>query len=301
MDNDFLISNHPWHQLKERVSAPFSPSTAELEIMKFIIEGKSIQDIAKQLNTTIVDVKTKLSDGMKKVDVKNLYELVVWGLRRGLVKDEPLTDVNNKLSRNVTYIEWAQFLNQLVTGGEINLPKSTQESYKQSMSKMFNIGPSNAEFLRFAFQVVHPITPQKSFRGYKTHVPHFVKTGVSSKFAMIPSKFKPADIDPNLHPVYQSLRMGKKVGTKSGSIQTALKILGINPDVVKAPINKKSFWEHKPERLWQFLELARSRFDYEIAHAHPDRGGDVNRAKQVISAWKFVKDMFKKRGYEFHE
>lgn len=305
MMTDFIIENHPWKRLsgkRNAIAYITFPNEKELAVMKGVMDGESIQQISKKLNITIKDTKHLLSRGMRIAELKNLYDLILWGLKTGVIKDEPLPDAYKQISNNTnpSYAEWRFFLNQIITG-QSDIPKSTQDNLKKQIAKHFKLGPSDAQFMRFVFQAMNPINPPKSVRGFKPHVPHFVKTGVSPKYAVIPSKFKPADIDPNLHPTYQPLKMGRQVGAQGGSIQMALKILGINPDVVKTPKNKVSFWQHKPEDLWHILELARTRFEYEIAHAHPDRGGDVNRAKQVNVAWKFVKDMFKRRGYELHK
>lgn len=320
MTEDFIFEHHPWKTLKEHLASTF-PKSGQLEIMKSVMDGNTLQDIAKKLNITVKDAKSSLVDGMKTAELKNIYDLVLWGLKTGIIQDKPLLNVLKQLNGNVEYADWNRFLNQTVTSSHVDFPKSTQSNYKQAISKMFNVGPSDAEFIRFAFRVINPIKPPTSFRGFKPFVSHFVKTGVSSKFAMVPSKFKAADIDPNLHPNYQPIRINAPKGgrgylplkssdyankgiikpSQKGSVQMALKILGIHPDVVKTPTNKTSFWQHKSEDLWHILELARTRFDYEIAHAHPDRGGDVNRAKQVTIAWRFVREMFKRRGYELHK
>lgn len=330
MTDDFILENHPWKLLTEQ-NATF-PNQQELAIMKGIMDGESIQNISKKLNITGKDAKHLLTHGMKIADVKSLYDLILWGLKTGVIRDEPLPEVWKQLhsNENPSYEDWRYFLNQSVTGGKGNLSKSTQDSLKRSIAQKFNLGPSDAKFIRFVFQVLNPISPPPRVRAFKPHVSHYVKTGVSSKYAMSLSKFQPADIDPDLHPNYQPIQMGgkdnrdekgnfksaedrKKQATfvpptvrgrkikTGGTITLALKILGINPDVVKPPIGKGSFWNHPPEHLWRLLDLAKTRYYYEIAHAMEAGGSNVdraNRAKQVTVAWKFVKDMFKRRGFE---
>lgn len=318
---EFIIKHHPWNQLKENSSLA-GPNSLEIEIMKGIMDGHTIQDISKSKNITVTKAKKMLTDGMRTANVKNLYELIVWGLRAGIIKDEPKTDISKQLD-NPEYSDLKWFLNQTVTGN-VDLPKSSQQNLKKSIAQKFNLGSSDAAFIRFAFQVMSPIGAPKSFRGYKTHIPHFIKTGVSSKNAIIKSKFTPANIDPNLHPNYQPIkprhvpgkshsiyqarkdaeapsRMAMIRKTQGGSIQLALKILGIHPSVIKNTDKSNSFWDNKPSYLWDVLELAKDRYDREIAHAHPDKGGDDNRFKQVSVAWNFVKEMFARRGYELHK
>lgn len=318
MTEDFILENHPWKLLTEQ-NATF-PNPQELAIMKGVMDGESIQNISKNLGITAKDAKHLLTHGMKIADVKSLYDLILWGLKTGIIRDEPLPEVWKQLhsNENPSYEDWRYFLNQSVTGGKGNLSKSTQDSLKRSIAQKFNLGPSDAKFIRFVFQVVNPISPPSRVRAFKPHVSHYVKTGVSPKYAVALSKFRPADIDPDLHPNYQPRRAGNKmalpgatidplpVGTKvptqGGTITVALKIMGINPDVIKPPIGKASFWNHNPEHLWRILELAKTRYYYEIAHAHSDgKSGDTNRAKQVTVAWRFIKDMFKRRGYELEK
>jgi len=326
MNEDFLIENHPWNKLKERMSNTF-PSNEEINVMKGVLDGRSLREISNRANTTVSKTKENFVKGMKKAQLKTIYDLVLWGLRTGIIRDEPKPEITKLLQSNHNYDDLRFYLNRLVTG-DVDMPKSSQESFKKAISHKFNIGSSDASIIRFAFQVMNPITPPNSIRGFKPHIPHYVKTGVSPKLAIIPSKFKAADIDPNLHPNYQPIQLRKVkrsktdtigrvekmlnisndkpksasiVPTQKGSIQMALKILGIHPSVIKNIDKSNSFWDNKPSYLWNILELAKLRFDKEIAHAHPDKGGDVNRARQVNVAWKFVRDMFKRRGYELHK
>jgi hypothetical protein len=112
------------------------------------------------------------------------------------------------------------------------------------------------------------------------------------KYPIVLTKFKPADVDPDIK-LY-----GKSV------IQTALYLLGINKKILASTAGSKKgeglFWKKSPKHLWSLLELAKRRYELEIAHAHPDRGGNVKRAAQLNAAWSLVKKLFAKHGYILH-
>lgn len=74
-----------------------SPDNNQLLIMKNVIDGKSISNIASELSMTVNDVKQVLAAGMRKVNVKNLHDLTTWGLRTGIIKDKSkLTSLSDK-------------------------------------------------------------------------------------------------------------------------------------------------------------------------------------------------------------
>jgi len=110
-----------------------------------------------------------------------------------------------------------------------------------------------------------------------------------SKYPIVLTKFKPADIDPDIKLYDKSI------------IQTALYLLGIDKKTLAASAGSKKgeglFWKKSPEYLWSLLELAKRRYELEISHAHPDKGGDIKRAAQLNAAWSLVKKLFAKRGF----
>jgi len=118
-----------------------------------------------------------------------------------------------------------------------------------------------------------------------------------NNLAVIPSKYKPANIDPSINP--------------TSHIQTSLMILGIDPKTIYRKYNKNSskkifkgsFWNHNPEFLWRLLELAKSRYKWEMKSCHTDKGltNDHGRSAQLNAAWNFIKDLFSRRGFDLAE
>jgi hypothetical protein len=119
--------------------------------------------------------------------------------------------------------------------------------------------------------------------------------------ALVPSKYRPADVDPNIN-----VNLNNK---NEINIQMALHLLGIDKKIVyRTPLSgtivgakgkrkESSFWNRPSEFLWRMLELAKDRYKYEIQHAHPDVGGDPQRAIQLNTAWEMIKKSFARRGY----
>jgi hypothetical protein len=322
MSNDFIIENHPWKLLLE--SATF-PDENELAAMKSLMDGE------KGVS------KNDLATGMKKARVKNLYELIVWGLRSGVIKDEPLTHLKDKMmydpNAHEGYPTRLRVLAATIAGyndfeiqKEAGVSKDSLIFYRKKIATEFNLGDSTARLIRFGFQVLNPIKPPSSISKPPTNYQTIENPPVLSKF-------RPSDIDPNI-PVYDKItkrivapapedmnlkipniskpkRFGidndKKVPippTKFTTIGTALYLLGIDPSVIYSnshPGGKetKFFWDRSPDYLWRMLELAKRRYELEIKHSHSiaNKGGSQKRASQLNTVWALVKRMFAKRGY----
>ena len=261
-------------------------------------------------------------------------------MRSGIIKDKPI-DVKEieqqfyKKGFYEAYPLWLYVMNQVAAGrtfqdieraGEGGSKTSIQHARKQIADK-YGLGDSLARYIRFSIAAVNPLSGPGQLRGFKPHVSWAQKAGIGSKYPIMPSKFRPSNIDPTL-PVYDKQakrdmppadREAKpkvqlpprpkgapatKVPppvTRTTPIQTALWMLGIDRDVItNKNLRGGSFWERNPEHLWNLLELAKRRFELEIAHAHPDRGGDTRRAAQLNAAWNLVKKLFARRGYVLH-
>ena len=83
-------------------------------------------------------------------------------------------------------------------------------------------------------------------------------------------------------------------------MQTALCLMGINPKVImkdKGYNGKAVFWDRPDEYLWNILELAYRRYNYEIRSVHPDLNGSDRRSAQLNAAWDLIKKSFAKRGF----
>lgn len=295
-------------------------------------DERQLIDMKKVLDGTVIHPSKYAKEGMKIAGIRNLYELVVWGLRTGVIKDEPIKNVADKFPQRAgtyeAYPLWLVLLHNTTMGmsddqiqknGGMAIPSI--QNYRKQIQDKFGLGNSMAKFIRFAFAATNPISGPGFTRGFKPHVPWSVKAGIGSKYPMVHSKFKPADIDPDI-PVYDratktELGPGQKPKInlpkrtipvkpedrpkpiyRTTPIQTALYLLGINREAITG---KGLFWQRPHEELWNLLELAKKRYTYEMAHAHPDRGGSAKRAAQLTAAWGLAKKLFAKHGYVLHK
>ena len=96
------------------------PDNNQLLVMKGVMDGKSLSDIATELSVKVKDAKIALTAGMQKARVQNLYELIVWGLRAGIIKDEPKTDFKDKIQPAAGTYEahptWLRVLEAIILG-----------------------------------------------------------------------------------------------------------------------------------------------------------------------------------------
>jgi len=143
----------------------------------------------------------------------------------------------------------------------------------------------------------------------------------NSNRKIIPSKFRPSDIDPDIkiydkakqHNMpdfkYKHIPLPKSSSdveippraNQTSQVQTVLYLLGINEKELYASHKRVgSFWKRPPEFLWRMLELAKRRHELEMAQAHPDKGGNPKRAAQLNAAWGLVRKLFAKHGFTLH-
>ena len=160
MDKILELKNHIKEILLE-IESSF-PDEPQLIAMKKVMDGE--EDFSRK----------NFKAGMIKAGLKNLYELVLWGLRSGIIKDPPLHIADEiKLKGYEEYPTWLRLLNHIVASkseSEISsgdISKDSIEYYKNLIKQKYNLGKSNAKLIRFAFQVVNPIEPPKSVKGLK--------------------------------------------------------------------------------------------------------------------------------------
>jgi len=75
------------------VSAPMPPAAAEpppltprqLEILRHLVSGLSMKEIAFELNLSVKTVESHRAQIMERLQVRNLPQLVLWAVRHGLV------------------------------------------------------------------------------------------------------------------------------------------------------------------------------------------------------------------------
>lgn len=325
---------HPWFLLTENSSFP---ANEELQIMRGIMDGEDFKDISKKYNISINQTKQLLTQGMKKAGVKDLYELIVWGLRTGVISDAPIENIESYFpaisGTYQAYPAWQQVLNAIVKGQSLSQLEISSDTAKKTyalIDQKFKLGDSKAKMIRLAFAAINPISGPNKIKGTSAKppepfVPSAMKLGMGSlKHPPVLSKFRPANVDPNI-PVYdpstRTVAAEPKVSTpkifapigtarraarppvRATSIQTALELLGIDRKIISpaSQLSFGSFWNRPSSHLWKILELAKRRYELEIAHAHPDKPtGNVLRAQQLNSAWRIIKRMFAARGYELN-
>jgi hypothetical protein len=126
------------------------------------------------------------------------------------------------------------------------------------------------------------------------------------KYSLVLSKYRPANIDPSLtnpsrviHKALEFLGIDKKVirvnsGCKGASGRKMRSLMGLTKN------GSNRFWDRKEDFLWGVLDLAATRYKYELWAAHPDRGGSDKRMAQINESWDIVRGQFAKRGYILH-
>ena len=321
MNDDFLIKYHPWNLLLE---SSF-PTDLQLAVMKGVLDGKFHDEIAKDLSLKTTEIQKILNAGMDNAGVKDLYEMVVWGLRSGIIKDEDRSIISKmKIPQSPkaseAYPTWLNILN-LIAGGYTPLDiekegvfsRETVKRMIQKTAEKFHLGPSMAKYIRFAISAVKPITPPSSTKPLPG--PFKASKGPYQTIDFPPMKigrYRPSNVDLSLNPRFQP-RKGYK---PTGSMKIAYAMLGLDVDeICKYMLGGASqfatdnlkvrqimgrFWAKPDEVLWKLLEIAKSKFEYEIHHHHPDRNKSPEstiRAKQLNTAWKYIKDMFARRGF----
>jgi len=321
--------------LKEGM-VPF-PDEQELKIMTGLMDGKSLTDIATEWGISSAKVQKLLKSGMERANVKNLYELVVWGLRTGIISDPPRKEdiqaqlnlgANDKANYPWHSPLWLQILNFTITGetdkvigNEVKISNTSLDYWRKWTSDKFGLGPSMAKYIRFGFAALNPITgpPQMKIVPAKIKItktdkvtgkPIVSKVRKSIKVAKPFTPSMPPFSNLKYPPVLSKYRpadidpnfvpvYGTTSGKKSGSIQIAFQMLGVPRETIAPYETKKTFWNRKTEWLWSMLELAQRRYEWEMKFNHPDKNPNVhpNRPTQITGAWKFIKNQFAKHGY----
>jgi DNA-binding NarL/FixJ family response regulator len=154
------------------------PDNNQLLVMKGVMDGKSLSDIATELSVKVKDAKIALTAGMQKARVQNLYELIVWGLRAGIIKDEPKTDFKDKIQPAAGTYEahptWLRVLEAIILGYSDNeidrqagVNRDSIEYYKKMINDKFGLNGSRAQLIRLGFQLLNPITANPSMKAIK--------------------------------------------------------------------------------------------------------------------------------------
>ena len=59
------------------------------------------------------------------------------------------------------------------------------------------------------------------------------------------------------------------------------------------------FWDQPYETIMSFYERARTAYLNSLkSGAHPDKGGNTDEAARIISVWKRLETLYRKRGFE---
>lgn len=167
-------------ELLQEIESSF-PDNDQLLVMKGVMDGKSLSEIAAELAVKVKDTKQALASGMQKAKVQNLYELILWGLRAGVIKDEPLTHLKDKIqSPEGTYEghpTWLRVLSGIIAGyndseieREAGVSRDSLEHYKKLIDTKFNLGGSRAKLIRFGFQLLNPIEGPAQVKGFRVPI-----------------------------------------------------------------------------------------------------------------------------------
>lgn len=248
------------------------PNETELSALKRIMDGKTAK-------------KRELKSGMIKINARNLYDIIVWGLRTGVIQDKPIKGIKAGMFGNEGFYDgypiWYQMLNQIASGNKPDLPNSQIEYYKNWIDKKFNLNGTDAQRIRFAIASLSPIEPPEIADN-----PWRPWTGSRSSLMRIPQTHTGSMIDP------------EGTITKKTTAQKALQLLG----AYNAKMKKKNPWD--------VLEFAKQRRNAEIQKLHPianrhpetpDQEKQVKMASKqlavVNAAWERVRILFARKGY----
>ena len=151
------------------------PDNNQLLVMKGVMDGHTLSDIAFRLSIKVNDAKKLLATGMQKANVQNLYELIVWGLRAGVINDEPKTEFKDKIQPAAGTYEahptWLRVLEAIILGYSDNeidrqagINRDSIEYYRKMISNKFGLDGSRAQLIRLGFQILNPITANPSIK-----------------------------------------------------------------------------------------------------------------------------------------
>ncbi len=279
----FHTAYNPWTLLCESTF----PEDQELAALKSVMDGEKAS-------------KKYLKAGMEKINARTLYDIIVWGLRTGIIHDKPIKGVHPEMFRKEGFYEgypmWYFILNQIVTGNKPDLPKSQIEHYQKWIDQKFNLNGTDAQRIRFALAALSPIEPPK-----KTQADWRPWTKSTTSLMRIPQTHTGADIDPE-----GSI-------TKETPVLPALKLLGIKKDEIPKARSRSesgSFWNRSHETLYHMLELAKQRRDGLIKKLHPfanripqnpDQEKQSKMAEKQLAvinaAWDRIRMLFARNGY----
>lgn len=317
------------------------PTSYQMVILKKIMDGDTVANISETQEITPQTVRNQISNAIRRIGVSNMYELIVWGLKNNIIKDDPIEidfkSVKTKIFE--PYPRWLQVLNLFITGRDLKevseetgLSKSSIEFFQDFVIKQFNLHPSMASYLRFGLASLNCITPSMKIYGSKPFKA-WESPYATIQFPPMISSYRPVKRDPTIPILDQTVKWDMKdfvdnddaemktklkkslklpakvievnrrrVIVRSTSIQTALYLIGLDKKMFSMSKTRKqcSFWGLPPAQLWDILELAGKIYEYERKYSHPDRGGDSRRAAQINAAWRLVKKLFARRGFELH-
>lgn len=153
------------------------PNVKQLEIMKGVLESKPFSEVAKEAGVTVKDAVGLFNAGMRVAHLRGLHELVVWGLKTGVIQDPARTDIaKTQIEKGFeVYPTWLRVLSAITVHSkdadiaqEAGVARETLDYYKKTIQEKFLLGESPVALIRFAFQVIRPISPPTAFVGWKT-------------------------------------------------------------------------------------------------------------------------------------
>ncbi len=263
------------------------PNETELAALKKVMDG-----------TKGVD-RSAFKSGMEKIGARNLYELIVWGLKTGIIQDKPIKLDPNTFHSDKTYSAfplWLQYLHHISAGEKVDMPKTTIDWLRKKIVDKFKLDGSDQSLIRFAIAAIRPMEPPK-----RSQVDWRPWTKSTTSLMRIPQTHTGSPVDP-----YGSI-------TKETTMTKALELLGIRPEEIPSSGKKSergSFWRKSHETLYHMLELAKNRRDQQIQKLHPlanrhpqnpDQAKQIDMASKqlavVNAAWQRVRILFARNGY----
>jgi DNA-binding NarL/FixJ family response regulator len=233
------------------------PDEGQLLVMKGVMDGISLSDIAYELGVKVKDAKQALAIGMQKAKVNNLYELIVWGLRAGIIQDEPKTDLKDKIQPAAGTYEahptWLRVLEAMILGYSDNeidkqagINRDSIEYYKKMISDKFGLNGSRAKLIRLGFSMLNPITANPSIKAVRPPEepkPEPVPEPEKPNIVAVPEPEKPPTGKPSVVVVDEPLvirgisdllsKLGYElVGTAENGVDAMSEVYELKPDVL---------------------------------------------------------------------
>jgi DNA-binding NarL/FixJ family response regulator len=264
-------------------------SHEDAKIVSYILHGHSMPEIESKTGIKHDKMQDHFDQFRKTHGIKNSVELVKWGREHNLLTDNPIyVDLSKKISQEqfqIWFLTMQGLSDQQITD-KLKIHNSWLRKQRKHILKKFNADPPNLmRLIRLGFQIG---LAEKAKPG--SDLPNRAEITPTS-FPIVPSKFKPFEPAGD-----RQLKFQKAKDRLTGALYT----LGIHPSkIFGQPIKSRPANE-----IWDLLSLAKTRYEYETRHGHPDRFTNPEqkakaekRMAQVNYAWGLAQQFFKRLGF----